>query len=242
MAEPELLVDDVHTFYGDSYVLQGVSISIGKGTVVAVLGRNGVGKTTLVRTVIAFTPARRGRVLFAGQDVTRLPAYRIAQAGMALVPQGRRVFASLTVRENLEIANGRSAPGRDSLDWTLDRVLQLFPRLRERLSNRGGTLSGGEQQMLAIGRALIANPQLLLMDEPTEGLSPYVVEEIKQLILRLKQSGLSILLVEQNVELAIGVADLVYVMDKGRIACSVTPTELMANEPMMETYLGIAVK
>ena len=236
----ELLVDDVHTFYGDSYVLQGVSLSVGKGTVVAVLGRNGVGKTTLVRTVIAFTPARRGRVLFAGRDVTRLPAYRIAQAGMALVPQGRRVFTSLTVRENLEIAAGRSAPGRASLDWTFDAVLQLFPRLRERLSNRGGTLSGGEQQMLAIGRALIANPRLLLMDEPTEGLSPYVVEEIKQLILRLKQSGLSILLVEQNVELAVGVADLVYVMDKGRIVSSVTPTELMANEPMMETYLGIA--
>jgi branched-chain amino acid transport system ATP-binding protein len=242
VAEPELLVDDVHTFYGDSYVLQGVSLSMGKGTVVAVLGRNGVGKTTLLRTVIAFTPARRGRVLFAGQDVTRLPAYRIAQAGMALVPQGRRVFASLTVRENLEIANGRSAPGRTSLDWTLDSVLHLFPRLRERLSNRGGTLSGGEQQMLAIGRALIANPHLLLMDEPTEGLSPYVVEEIKQLILRLKQSGLSILLVEQRVELAVGVADLVYVMDKGRIVCSATPTELMANEPMMETYLGIAAK
>src|SRR5262249_1545485 len=124
----------------------------------------------------------------------------------------------------------------------LDAVLHLFPRLRERLSNRGGTLSGGEQQMLAIGRALIANPQLLLMDEPTEGLSPYVVEEIKQLILRLKQSGLSILLVEQNVELAVGEYDLVYVMDKGRIVCSATPTELMANEPMMETYLGIAVK
>jgi branched-chain amino acid transport system ATP-binding protein len=128
------------------------------------------------------------------------------------------------------------------LEWTLDAVLYLFPRLRERLSNRGGTLSGGEQQMLAIGRALIANPHLLLMDEPTEGLSPYVVEEIKQLILRLKRSGLSILLVEQNVELAVGVADLVYVMDKGRIACSVTPTELIANEPMMETYLGIAAK
>jgi branched-chain amino acid transport system ATP-binding protein len=238
----ELLVDDVHTFYGDSYVLQGVSLSMAKGAVVAVLGRNGVGKTTLVRTVIAFTPARRGRVLFAGQDVTRLPAYRIAQAGIALVPQGRRVFTSLTVRENLEIANGRSASGRDSLDWTLDRVLHLFPRLRERLSNRGGTLSGGEQQMLAIGRALIANPQLLLMDEPTEGLSPYVVEEIKQLIRRLKQSGLSILLVEQNVELAVAVADLVYVMDKGRIVCSVTPTELTANEPLMETYLGIAAK
>lgn len=242
MAEPELLVDDVHTFYGDSYVLQGVSLSLGKGTVAAVLGRNGVGKTTLVRTVIAFTPARQGRVLFAGQDITRLPAYRVAQAGLALVPQGRRIFASLTVRENLEIANGRSAPGRASLDWTLDAVLHLFPRLRERLSSPGGTLSGGEQQMLAIGRALIANPHLLLMDEPTEGLSPYVVEEIKQLILRLKQNGLSILLVEQNVELAVGVSDLVYVMDKGRIVSSVTPTELMANHSIMETYIGFAAK
>src|SRR5262249_31191794 len=138
--------------------------------------------------------------------------------------------------------NGRSAPGRESLDWTFDVVLHLFARLRERLANRGGTLSGGEQQMLAIGRALIANPQLLLMDEPTGGLSPYVVEGIRQLILRLKQTGLSILLVEQNVELAIGVADLVYVMDRGRIVCSVTPTELMANDRMMETYLGIAAK
>jgi branched-chain amino acid transport system ATP-binding protein len=242
VAEPELLVDDVHTYYGDSYVLQGISLSLAKGTVVAVLGRNGVGKTTLVRTIIAFTPVRRGRVLFAGQDVTRLPAYRIAQAGMALVPQGRRVFTSLTVRENLELAKGRSAAGGVSSDFTSDAVLDLFPRLRERLSTRGGALSGGEQQMLAIGRALIAGPRLLLMDEPTEGLSPYVVEEIKQLILRLKQGGLSILLVEQNVGLAVGVADLVYIMDKGRMVYSLPPNELTANEPMMETYLGIAAR
>ena len=244
MADPELLVDDVHSYYGDSHVLQGVSLSLAKGSVVAVLGRNGVGKTTLVRTIIAFTPARRGRVLFAGRDVTRLPAYRIAQAGIALVPQGRRVFTSLTVRENLEIARGRSAGGgsRVSAHLGFDAVLDLFPRLRERLANRAATLSGGEQQMLAIARALVARPRLLLMDEPTEGLSPYVVEEIRQLILRLRQGGLSILLVEQNVEFAIGVADLVYVMDKGRIASALPPGELMRNEQMMETYLGIAAR
>jgi branched-chain amino acid transport system ATP-binding protein len=240
-ALPELLVDDVHTYYGDSYVLQGVSLSLAKGAAVAVLGRNGVGKTTLMRTIIGFTPARRGRVLFAGQDVTRLPAYRIAQAGMALVPQGRRVFTSLTVRENLALACGRSAGGRPK-EWTLDSVLDLFPRLRERVGNRAGTLSGGEQQMLAIARALVASPRLLLMDEPTEGLSPYLVEDIKQLSLRLKQSGLSILLVEQNVALALAVADVVYIMDKGRMVSSLPPDELMANERMLETYLGIAAR
>jgi branched-chain amino acid transport system ATP-binding protein len=238
----ELLVDDVHTYYGDSYVLQGASLSLAKGAVVAVLGRNGVGKTTLMRTIMGFTPPRRGRVLLAGEDVTQLPAYRIAQAGIALVPQGRRIFPSLTVRENLDLAYGRSARDGRSVEWTLDSVLDLFPRLRERVGNRAGTLSGGEQQMLAIARALIAGPKLLLMDEPTEGLSPYLVEEIKQLILRLKQSGLPILLVEQNVALALAVADLVYIMDKGRMVCSVAPNELMQDQQMMETYLGIAAR
>jgi branched-chain amino acid transport system ATP-binding protein len=241
VAEPELLVEDVHTNYGDSHVLQGVSLSLAQGAVVAVLGRNGVGKTTLVRTVIGFTPARGGRVLFAGRDVTRLPAWRIAQAGMALVPQGRRVFPSLTVREHLQIANGRSATGRRvSSAFTFQGVLELFPRLRERLGSRAATLSGGEQQMLAIARALIAGPRLLLMDEPTEGLSPYVVAEIGELILRLKQQGLSILLVEQNIELALGVSDLVCIMDKGRIVRALPSGELTADAQMMETYLGIA--
>jgi branched-chain amino acid transport system ATP-binding protein len=244
VADPELLVDDVHSYYGESHVLQGVSLSLAKGAVVAVLGRNGVGKTTLMRTIIGFTPARRGRVLFAGRDVTRLPAYRIAQAGIALVPQGRRVFTSLTVRENLEIARGRSAGAgrRVSAHFSFEAVVDLFPRLRERLGNRAATLSGGEQQMLAIARALVAEPRLLLMDEPTEGLSPYVIKEIRQLILRLRQGGLTILLVEQNVELAVGVADLVYVMDKGRIASALPPGELMRNEQMMETYLGITAR
>jgi branched-chain amino acid transport system ATP-binding protein len=181
-------------------------------------------------------------VLLAGEDVTQLPAYRIAQAGIALVPQGRRVFASLTVRENLDLAYGRSARDGRSVEWTLDSVLDLFPRLRERLGNRAGTLSGGEQQMLAIARALIAGPKLLLMDEPTEGLSPYLVEEIRQLLLRLKQSRLSILLVEQNVALALAVADLIYIMDKGRVVCSAAPDDLAANEQIMETYLGMSVQ
>jgi branched-chain amino acid transport system ATP-binding protein len=176
--------------------------------------------------------------------VTRLPAYRIAQAGIALVPQGRRVFTSLTVRENLEIARGRSAGAgrRESAHFSFEAVVDLFPRLRERLGNRAATLSGGEQQMLAIARALVAEPRLLLMDEPTEGLSPYVIEEIRQLVLRLRQGGLTILLVEQNVEFAVGVADLVYLVDKGRIASALPPGELMRNEQMMETYLGITAR
>jgi len=241
-AVSELLVDDVHTYYGESYVLQGVSLSVAQGTVVAVLGRNGVGKTTLMRTIMAFTPARRGRVIFAGADVSRLPAYHIAQAGIALVPQGRRIFPSLTVRENLDLASGRSAGDGQRAEWTLDSVLGLFPRLRERIANRADTLSGGEQQMLAIGRALVASPKLLLMDEPTEGLSPYLIEEIKQLILSLKRGGLSVLLAEQNIGLAAAVADLIYVMDKGRMVSSLPPDELMANERMLETYLGIAAR
>src|ERR687887_2803543 len=162
-----LEVRDIHTYYGDSYVLQGVSLQAERGTVVAVLGRNGMGKTTLMRSIIGFTPPRRGRVRFKGDDVTRWPPFRLVERGMALVPQGRRVFASLTVRENLEVAR-RSRDGR----WTLARVLELFPRLGDRAQNRANKLSGGEQQMLAIGRALMTDPDLLLMDEPTEGLAP----------------------------------------------------------------------
>jgi branched-chain amino acid transport system ATP-binding protein len=238
--DPALVVDDVHTYYHDSYVLQGVSLTVPKGEVVAVLGRNGVGKTTLIRSIIAFTSPRRGRVLLHGHDVTRLPAYGVARAGIALVPQGRRVFASLSVRENLELADGRSSAAAAPHVWTLESVLDLFPRLRERLGNRSATLSGGEQQMLAIGRALIANPSLLLMDEPTEGLSPFLVEEIRALILRLRAGGLSILLIEQNINLALAVADHVSIMDKGRIVHTSTAAELAVDHSVQETWLGLA--
>jgi len=224
---------DVHTYYGESHVLQGVSLEVPSGRVVAILGRNGAGKTTLVRTTIGFTPARRGTVRFKGDDITRWPAYRAVERGMALVPQGRRVFPSLSVTENLEVA--RRTGGR----WTLARVLELFPRLRERGPNRANKLSGGEQQMLAIGRALMTNPDLLLMDEPTEGLAPLIVREVGRVIADLKREGLSILLVEQNLPLALSVADTVHVLSRGQIVHSGTPEALLASEDVKSRYLGV---
>ncbi len=236
-ANPTLVVDDIHTYYGESYVLQGVSLKVEPGTIAAVLGRNGVGKTTLIRSVIAFTPPRRGKIVFENQDITRWTSYRIAQAGMGLVPQGRRIFISLSVRENLEIARRAATGGNEG--WTIDSVLDLFPRLRERMRNSAGTLSGGEQQMLAVARALVGNGRLLLMDEPTEGLSPHVVEELRQLIRRLRDGGMAILLVEQNINFAIESADYVYVMDKGKIVFDGLPSDLAANNDVKETYLGV---
>jgi branched-chain amino acid transport system ATP-binding protein len=228
-----LELDDVHTYYGASHVLQGVSLAVPSGAVVAILGRNGAGKTTLVRTTIGFTPARRGSIRFKGDDITRWPSYRAVEHGMALVPQGRRVFPSLSVIENLEVAR------RDGGRWTLSRVLDLFPRLRERGPNRANKLSGGEQQMLAIGRALMTNPDLLLMDEPTEGLAPLIVREVGRVIAELKREGLSILLVEQNMPLALSVADTVHVLSRGQIVHSGTPEALMASEDVKARYLGV---
>ena len=233
--QPMLAVADIHTYYGESYVLQGVSLSVERGRIAAVLGRNGVGKTTLIRSIIGFTPPRRGQVMFDGSDVSRWPSYRIAQAGMGIVPQGRRIFPSLSVKENLEIAARSGTTGT----WTIDATLQLFPVLRERFRNSAGTLSGGEQQMLAVARALVSNPKLILMDEPTEGLSPQVVEELKQLVLRLRETGIAILLVEQNIDFALETADTVSVMDKGKIVYHGLPAELAADEGVQKTYLGL---
>jgi branched-chain amino acid transport system ATP-binding protein len=238
MSEAMLAVEDIHTYYGESYVLQGISLSVERGRVAAVLGRNGVGKTTLIRSIIAFTPPRRGRVVFDGEDVTRWPSYRIGQAGMGLVPQGRRIFPSLSVRDNLEIAARGATPG-GSTAWTIDSALALFPALRERLRNGAGTLSGGEQQMLAVARALVGNARLILMDEPTEGLSPQIVSELKQLVQKLRDSGLAILLVEQNIEFALDIADTVSVMDKGKIVWHGLPRDLAADEGVQKTYLGL---
>jgi branched-chain amino acid transport system ATP-binding protein len=231
---PVLEVDDVHTYYGESHVLQGVSLRVAQGEVLAILGRNGMGKTTLIRSIIGFTPPRRGAVRFKGEDITRWPPYRMIDAGMALVPQGRRVFPSLTVRENLEVA--RSGGGR----WTIDRVHALFPRLRERARTRANKLSGGEQQMLAIGRALMTNPDVLLLDEPTEGLAPLLVREVGRVIQELKLEGLSILLVEQNLPLALSVADRTHILNRGQIVHSSRPDELLANEEVKSRYLGVA--
>jgi branched-chain amino acid transport system ATP-binding protein len=227
-------VADVHTYYGGSHVLQGVSLAVGHSEVVAILGRNGMGKTTLIRSVVGFTPPRRGHVRFKGVDVAGWPAYRMVEQGLALVPQGRRVFPSLTVRENLEVA--RRGSGR----WSLDGVYGLFPRLRERAKNRANKLSGGEQQMLAIGRALMSNPDLLLMDEPTEGLAPLLVREVGRAVGELKREGLSILLVEQNLPLALSVADRVHILSRGVIVYTGTPAELAADEDVKSRHLGVA--
>jgi len=228
-----LEVEDVHTYYGASHVLQGITLRVGEGEVLAILGRNGVGKTTLVRSIIGFTPPRRGAVRFRGDTITRWPPYRMVAAGLALVPQGRRVFPSLTVRENLDVA--RRAGGR----WSIARVEALFPRLAERARNRADKLSGGEQQMLAIGRALMTDPGLLLLDEPTEGLAPLLVREVGRVLGELKREGLSILLVEQNLPLALSVADRTHILSRGQIVHSARPAELAADEAVKSRYLGV---
>jgi branched-chain amino acid transport system ATP-binding protein len=226
-------VEAIHTYYGDSHVLHGVSLRVGAGEAVAVLGRNGAGKTTAIRSIVGFTPPRAGRVVFEGQAIERWPAYRIARRGLAVVPQGRRIFAPLSVRENLLL--GARAEG-----FTLERIYALFPRLREREEQSGGTLSGGEQQMLAIGRALLTNSRLILLDEPSEGLAPMIVREIGRILLALKAERLSLLLVEQNYHLALRVADRVYVMSKGQIVWEGTPAGLEADEEVKRRYLGVA--
>ena len=230
-----LKIIDIHTYYGDSYILQGISLEVAKGTVAALLGRNGVGKTTLVRSVVGFTPARRGQILFDNKDITHMVPYKINRLRIGLVPQGRRIFPSLTVKENLAIAERTSGVQ----NWDFEKIYGLFPRLRERDHHRGNQLSGGEQQMLAIARALISNPIFLLMDEPTEGLAPVLVREVGDSIRRLKEEGLSILLVEQNLSFARKFADYTHVMSKGKIVYSSTPAELWENQEIKERYLGV---
>jgi branched-chain amino acid transport system ATP-binding protein len=231
-----LSILDLHTYYGDSHVLQGVTLRAEPGTVTAVLGRNGVGKTTLCRSLTGLTPARRGRVTFNDIDTTHMAPHRIREAGISLVPQGRRIFTSLTVAENLAIAVRDARSGRA---WSLDRIHALFPRLEERGHHRGGDLSGGEQQMLAIARALVANPLLLIMDEPTEGLAPSLVAEVGRLIRQLRQEGMSVLLVEQSAAFAVQISDYAHVMSQGSIVHSSEPAALWGNEEIKSQYLGV---
>ena len=228
-----LRVQDIHTYYRDSYILQGVTLKLEPGQVVALLGRNGVGKTTLARSIVGLTPAKRGNILFKDTDITHMPAHRIARMGIGLVPQGRRVFRSLTVKEHLQMtARGH---GR----WTFERILELFPNLHARLRSLASKLSGGEQQMLAAGRALVGNPALLVMDEPTEGLAPLMVRELGRVIESLKQAGTSILLIEQQLAFALRYADIVFIMSKGRIVHQCTPAELAADAETKARYLGV---
>jgi len=228
---------DIHTYYGDSYVLRGVSLGVSEGSVVALLGRNGMGKTTTIRSIIGLTPPRRGRVFYRKEDVTTLPPEKIARLGIGLVPQGRYIFPSLSVTENLTMA-ARGAGKTDS--WSLDEVYSLFPILKERSAYRGTLLSGGEQQMLAIGRALMTNPQLILMDEPSEGLAPLIVKEVGKIIFQLKRKGFSILLVEQNLHMALKLADYLYILSNGKIVYDSNPDQLRSNNEIKAKYIGVA--
>ena len=230
-----LEVQDIHTYYGDAYVLQGLSLELEQGQILGLLGRNGVGKTTLVNSIVGFVPPRRGKIVFKGNDITRSPSFETVRVGMGLVPQGRRVFPTLSVEENLLVAKGNT----ERHGWTLKRVYDLFPRLEERRNQRAKTLSGGEQQMLAIGRGLMTNPDCLIMDEPSEGLAPIIIQGLWEAIGRLKREGLSILLVEQNAHLALKLVDYVHVMSKGQVVYSSRPEELRNNEEIKSSYLGI---
>jgi branched-chain amino acid transport system ATP-binding protein len=234
-----LELKEVHTYYGESHVLHGVSLSVKKGNVVVLLGRNGMGKTTTLHSIIGMTPPRQGSILYKGREITALQPYQIPRAGIALVPQGHRIFPSLSVKENLTVAAVRS---RDGEGWTLEKVYSLFPVLKQRSSFRGNLLSGGEQQMLAIGRGLMTNPDLLLMDEPSEGLAPLVIQDVTEVIKELHRIGLSMLLVEQNLHMALAVADYVYILNKGMIVYESLPLELKRNEQVVTTYLGVAVQ
>ena len=230
-----LEVQDIHTYYGDAYVLQGLSLKLEQGQILGLLGRNGVGKTTLVNSICGFVPPRRGKIIFKGDDITTIPSFETVRGGMGLVPQGRRVFPTLSVEENLLVAERHA----ERHGWNLERVYNMFPRLRERRVQRAKTLSGGEQQMLAIGRGLMSNPDCLIMDEPSEGLAPIIIQGVWEAIAKLKQEGMSILLVEQNASLALKLVDYVHVMSKGQVVYSARPEALQANEQIKHSYLGI---
>jgi branched-chain amino acid transport system ATP-binding protein len=230
---------NVHTYYGETHVLLGVSLNVKEGSVVALLGRNGMGKTTTIRSIIGFTPPQNGAIRFKERDIAGLKSYRIAKMGIGLVPQGRHVFPSLSVRENLTMsARNMSKAGA----WSLEKVHSLFPILMKRANLRANLLSGGEQQMLCIARALMTNPDLILMDEPSEGLAVGLVREVGRIILRLKEIGISILLVEQNLSLALPIVDYVYIISKGVIVYESTPKELRDNEEVKTKHLGVGAE
>ena len=234
MSPPALEVHGLHAYYGESHVLQGVDLEVASGEAVSLIGRNGAGKTTTIAAIAGFVRPRGGRVTVSGADLTGAPPHRIARAGVALVPQGRRIFGDLTVAENIAVA-ARPAPN----GWDEARVMELFPALDQRRALRGDALSGGEQQMLAIARALVRNPTVLLLDEPSEGLAPKLVELVGEILTRLRATGLALLLVEQNLGLATRVGQRVLVMNKGTIVFAGTPAELAANRDIETRYLGV---
>ena len=239
MANSALALRDVDAFYGDSHVLQKVSFELGEGRLLGLLGRNGAGKSTCMNVSVGLLPPRAGAVDVLGKPVTRLPPEQIAACGVALVPQGRRVFRSLTVRENLIVAARRDTAGGRHAPWTTETVFTMFPRLAERHMQLAGYLSGGEQQMLAIGRALMSNPRVLLMDEPSEGLAPQIVAEVMATIRKLKESGLSIVLVEQSPKLVFDIADDIVILNTGRVAVLSTTAALKQDGVDLRQHLGV---
>ena len=237
MAPDALRLTNVHAFYGDSHILHGVSFSLPPGGVLALLGRNGAGKTTCISTIIGFLKPRDGEIRLFGEAIEGFSPERISHLGIGLVPQGRRIFPSLTVRENLVVAQQRV--GTTSQPWNVDRIYTMFPRLRERHAQIAGTLSGGELQMLAIGRALMGNPRVLLLDEPSEGLAPLIVAEVGRTIQRLKQEGQSIVLVEQNLQLALDVADQAVILNTGRCVFTGNASDILQNQELIAQHLGV---
>jgi branched-chain amino acid transport system ATP-binding protein len=230
-----LEVNDIHSYYGDSHILQGVSLQVKPGEVTSILGRNGAGKTTTVLSIMGYLKPRTGTVMYQGKQINGLPSHRISRMGLGFVPQERGIFPSLSVEENLTVA---ARPGRDGR-WTLDRIYKLFPRLKERRNNRGFQLSGGEQQMVSIARALMLNPSVIILDEPSEGLAPLIVDEIVDILRKMKDEGLAILLIEQNLKAALSLGDMHYVLSKGEVCFTGTSGSLRGNEAVLSTHLSV---
>jgi branched-chain amino acid transport system ATP-binding protein len=237
--EPLVRLEDIHTYYGKSHVLHGVSLEVGKAEVVGLLGRNGVGKSTTLKAIAGLVHASRGEVLLEGQPITELPAHRLARRGIGYVPEDRRIFRLLTVMENLRTGLDRHGVTRARKQELLDKVYQYFPVLAERRNQAGGTLSGGEQQMLAIARAMMLEPKIILLDEPTEGLMPRMVSQIGQIIDVLRQDSVAVLLVEQNVPLTLAAAQRVYIMEKGAVRHHALASELHVGDPVIHQYMGV---
>ena len=238
MAAPLLSIEDVHTYYGEAHILQGVSIGVGEGEVVTLIGRNGAGKTTTLRSIMGIARPRRGAIRLGGEDLTRLPTHEIVRRGIAWVPEERRVLPNLTVLENLRLGV-LGARGADGAAARLEEAFALFPRLRERIDHRGRQLSGGEQQMLAIARGLVARPRVMLVDEPTEGLAPLLVQSLTEILRRINGNGTTVLLVEQTLEVALALSNRLYVMDQGRIQFEGTPAALAADPTVQQRFLGV---
>lgn len=231
-----LEAENLHTYYGKSHILHGINLVVKEGEIVTLLGRNGAGKTTTIRSLTGLTPARNGRIQIFGHVTTNWPAYRIAGLGVGYVPEGRRIFANLTVEENLKIPGERPGP------WTIARVYELFPRIEQRKFNKGRQLSGGEQEMLSIGRALLVNPKLLLLDEPSQGLAPLIVQEVFKVVTRMRDEGMSVLLIEQNVRAAVEIADTAFVLDDGRVVYQGSAAEFGRNEERVRALAGASAE